>query len=368
MPRTCTLAIDVGGTFTDITFADAATGTTWVAKTPSTPGDLAAGFIASIRKVLSLAGRAPSDVVRVFHGTTTATNAILEGKTPPTALVTTAGFKYVLEIGRHDIPRHGNLYGWSKPVRVFEVTERLDVDGSVLTRFDEEEARAIARQLAQLGIPSVAVVFLHAYANPTHEQRMQAILAEEYPGVLVSLSSEVLPQFREFERSMATALNAAVMPPVSRYVSVLRGALDGDGVRAPLLIMKSDGGVTSAPTCVRQPVQTVLSGPAAGVIGAVSVARAAGFGDLVSIDVGGTSADICLVRGSRPEITKDGMIGPFPLKLPMLDIHTIGAGGGSIASVSAAGRLSVGPRSAGAEPGPVCYGRGGAEPTVPDAH
>src|SRR5215813_13287258 len=179
MPPAGTIAIDVGGTFTDITFADAVTGATWVAKTPSTPEDLSTGFITAVRKVLSLAGRGPADVLRVFHGTTTATNAILEGKTPPTALVTTAGFKYVLEIGRHDIPRHGNLYGWSKPVRpitpdrVFEVTERLDADGSVLTRFDEEEARAVARQLAQLGIPSVAVVFLHAYANPAHEQRMQ---------------------------------------------------------------------------------------------------------------------------------------------------------------------------------------------------
>ena len=374
MTRTCTLAIDVGGTFTDITFTDAASGGLWVAKTPSTPGDLSAGFITAVRKVLALAGRTPGDVLRVFHGTTTATNAILEGKTPPTALVTTSGFKYVLEIGRHDIPRHGNLYGWSKPTRpitperVFEVSERLDVDGSVLTPLDELAARSLARQIGQLGIPAVAVVFLHAYANPAHEQRMQAILAEEHPGVLVSLSSEVLPQFREFERTMATALNAAVMPPVSRYVSVLSAALHREGVQAPLLIMKSDGGVTSAATCVRQPVQTVLSGPAAGVVGAVSVGRSAGFADIISIDVGGTSADICLVREGRPEVTKDGMIGPFPLKLPIVDIHTIGAGGGSIAAVTGAGRLTVGPRSAGAEPGPVCYGRGGGEPTVTDAH
>jgi N-methylhydantoinase A len=371
--KTGTVAIDVGGTFTDVTFADATTGAAWVAKTPSTPGNLSAGFMTAIHKVLALAGREPADIIRVLHGTTTATNAILEGKTPPTALVTTAGFKYVLEIGRHDIPRHGNLYGWSKPTRpitpdrVFEVTERLDANGTVLTPLDENEARQVARQLAQLGVPAVAVVFLHAYANPQHEQRMHAILREEYPDVLVSLSSEVLPQFREFERSMATALNAAVMPPVSRYVSVLREALDADGVRAPLLIMKSDGGVTSAATCIRQPIQTVLSGPAAGVIGAVSVARAAGFKDIISIDVGGTSADICLVRDGRPEITKDGTIGPFPLKLPMIDINTIGAGGGSIAAASG-GRLTVGPRSAGAEPGPVCYGRGGAEPTVTDAH
>ncbi len=375
MSGTGTLAIDVGGTFTDITFADAATGVSWVAKTPSTPDDLSAGFVTAVRKVLALARRRPADVLRVLHGTTTATNAILEGKTPPTALVTTAGFKYVLEIGRHDIPRHGNLYGWSKPTRpitpdrVFEVTERLDAEGAVLAALDAEGARAVARQLAQLGVPSVAIVFLHAYANPAHEQRMAAILRAEYPGVLVSLSSEVLPQFREFERSMATALNAAVMPPVSRYMGVLRGALDAEGVTAPLLIMKSDGGVTSAATCLRLPVQTVLSGPAAGVVGALGVARAAALGDIISIDVGGTSADICLVRGGRPEITKDGMVGPFPLKLPMLDIHTIGAGGGSIAVASGAGgRLTVGPRSAGAEPGPVCYGRGGTEPTVTDAH
>jgi N-methylhydantoinase A len=369
-----TLAIDVGGTFTDVTFADAGTGATWVAKTPSTPGDLSAGFIAAIRKVLALAQRGPGDVIRVLHGTTTATNAILEGKTPPTALVTTAGFKYVLEIGRHDIPRHGNLYGWSKPARpvspdrALEVTERVDHEGRVLIPLDEAEARAVARQLAQLGVPAVAVVFLHAYANPAHEQRMHAILREECPGVLASLSSEVLPQFREFERTMATALNAAVMPPVSRYMSVLREALDGERVKAPLLIMKSDGGVTSAATCVRQPVQTVLSGPAAGVIGALSVARAAGLEDIISIDVGGTSADICLVRGGRPEVTKDGRIGPWPLKLPMIDIHTIGAGGGSIAVAGAGGRLTVGPQSAGAQPGPVCYGRGGTEPTVTDAH
>ncbi|HYB69629.1 MAG TPA: hydantoinase/oxoprolinase family protein, partial [Candidatus Bathyarchaeia archaeon] len=252
--------------------------------------------------------------------------------------------------------------------RVFEVSERLDVDGAVRVELDEAQARAVARQLAQLAIPAVAVVFLHAYANPAHEQRMAAILAEEYPGVLASLSSEVLPQFREFERTMATALNAAVMPPVSRYVSVLREALGVEGVQAPLLIMKSDGGVTSAATCVRQPVQTVLSGPAAGVVGAVAVGRAAGFGDIISIDVGGTSADICLVRQGRPEVTKDGTIGPFPLKLPIVDIHTIGAGGGSIAAVTSAGRLTVGPRSAGAEPGPVCYRRGGTEPTVTDAH
>ncbi len=371
---TGTLAIDVGGTFTDVTLADAATGQTWVTKTPSTPHDLSVGFMTGIQKILVQAGWEPADIVRVFHGTTTATNAILEGKTGPMGLLTTKGFKYVLEIGRHDIPREGNLYGWIKPTRpvtpdrIFEVTERMDVDGQVLTPLDEEECRAAVRRLKQLGLPSIAVVFLHAYINPTHEQLAARIIAEEYPETSVSLSSEVLPQFREFERSMATVLNAAVMPHVSRYLTVLRGKLDAQHMRAPLLIMKSNGGVTSAETAARQAIHTALSGPAAGVIGAVSVALSAGFFNIISIDVGGTSADFCLVRGRQPEITKEAKIGPFPLKIPIIDINTIGAGGGSIAAVLAPSRLEVGPRSAGAEPGPVCYGRGGEEPTVTDAH
>jgi N-methylhydantoinase A len=370
----CTLAIDVGGTFTDVTLADAATGTTWITKTPSTPHDLSVGFMTGIQKVLALGQSGTADIMRVFHGTTTATNAILEGKTAPMGLLTTQGFKYVLEIGRHDIPREGNLYGWIKPTRpvtpdrIFEVHERIDVAGQVLTPFDEDDCRRAVRRLRQLGVASIAVVFLHAYANPLHEQHAARIIAQEYPEAVVSLSSEVLPQFREFERSMATVLNAAVMPHVSRYLNVLRGKLDAAHIGAPLLIMKSNGGVTSAETAARQAIHTALSGPAAGVIGAVSVAHSAGFSNLISIDVGGTSADICLVRDRQPEITKEAKIGPFPLKIPIIDINTIGAGGGSIAAVLAPSRLQVGPRSAGAEPGPACYGRGGEDPTVTDAH
>jgi N-methylhydantoinase A len=370
----CTLAIDVGGTFTDVTLADAVTGNTWITKTPSTPHDLSVGFMTGIQKILTLGGWGPAGIMRVFHGTTTATNAILEGKTAPTGLLTTKGFKYVLEIGRHDIPREGNLYGWIKPTRpvspdrIFEVSERIDVSGQVLTPFDEDDCRRAVRRLRQLGLPSIAVVFLHAYANPLHEQRAAQIIAQEYPDAVVSLSSEVLPQFREFERSMATALNAAVMPHVSRYLNLLRGKLARAQIDAPLLIMKSNGGVTSAETAARQAIHTALSGPAAGVIGAVSVAHSAGFSNIISIDVGGTSADICLVRDRQPEITKEAKIGPFPLKIPIIDINTIGAGGGSIAAVLAPSRLQVGPRSAGAEPGPACYGRGGEEPTVTDAN
>src|SRR5919109_587461 len=371
---TCTLAIDVGGTFTDVTLADATTGKTWITKTPSTPSDLSVGFMNGIQKILTQGGWGPADVVRVFHGTTTATNAILEGKTAPAGLLTTKGVKYVLEIGRHDIPRDGNLYGWIKPTRpvtpdrIFEVDERIDVTGQVLTALDEEDCRRAVRRLKQLGLPSIAVVFLHAYVNPLHEQQAAKIIAQEYPEAAVSLSSEVLPQFREFERSMVTVLNAAVMPHVSRYLSLLRGKLDGARISAPLLIMKSNGGVTSAETAARQAIHTALSGPAAGVIGAVSVAHSAGFSNIISIDVGGTSADICLVRDRQPEITKEAKIGPFPLKIPIIDINTIGAGGGSIAALLAPTRLEVGPRSAGAEPGPACYGRGGEEPTVTDAN
>jgi N-methylhydantoinase A len=211
-------------------------------------------------------------------------------------------------------------------------------------------------------------VFLHAYANPWHEQQAARIIAQEYPEAVVSLSSEVLPQFREFERSMATVLNAAVMPQVSRYLNLLRGKLNAARIGAPLLVMKSNGGVTSAETAARQAIHTALSGPAAGVIGAVSVAHSAGFSNIISIDVGGTSADICLVRDRQPEITTEAKIGPFPLKIPIIDINTIGAGGGSIATVLAPSRWEVGPRSAGAEPGPACYGRGGEDPTVTDAH
>jgi N-methylhydantoinase A len=370
----CTLAVDVGGTFTDVTLADAATGKTWITKTPSTPHDLSIGFMTGIQKILTQGDWGPAQILRVFHGTTTATNAILEGKTAPMGLLTTKGFKYVLEIGRHDIPRDGNLYGWIKPTRpvtpdrIFEVSERIDVAGQVLTALDEDDCRRAVRRLKQLGLPSIAVVFLHAYVNPSHEQRAASIIAQEYPDAAVSLSSDVLPQFREFERSMATVLNAAVMPHVSRYLTMLRGKLNAQQIGAPLLIMKSNGGVTSADIAARQAIHTALSGPAAGVIGAVSMAHSAGFSNIISIDVGGTSADICLVRDRQPEITKDAKIGPFPLKIPIIDINTIGAGGGSIAAVLPPSRLEVGPRSAGAEPGPVCYGRGGAEPTVTDAN
>ena len=368
------IALDVGGTFTDVALVHEASGRLWVTKTPTTPHDPSAGFMAGIDRALRLAGIEAAALRHVLHGTTTATNAILEGKGAAIGLLTTAGFRDVLEIGRHDIPRRANMFAWVKPARpvapelIFEIGGRVTVDGAELEPLDEEAVRAAARRLRAAGVDSIAVCFLHSYANSAHERRARALLLEEHPGGAVSLSSEVLPVFREFERSMGTVLNAYVQPLVGRYVARLVGELRPRGIRAPLSIMKSNGGVIGADVVRTQAIHTALSGPAAGVIGARRIGEAAGFDDLISVDVGGTSADVCLVRGGEAEVTTEGRVGAWPLHVPMIDIHTIGAGGGSIARVTEDGTLTVGPESAGAQPGPVCYGAGGEEPTVTDAH
>jgi N-methylhydantoinase A len=368
------IALDVGGTFTDVALVHEASGRLWVTKTPTTPDDPSTGFIGGIDKALRLAGVEPAALRHVLHGTTTATNAILEGKGAPTGLLTTAGFRDVLEIGRHDIPRRANMFAWVKPRRpvspelIFEIGGRVAVDGAELEPLDEAAVRTAARRLREAGVDSVAVCFLHGYANAEHERRAGALLLAEHPRCAVSLSSDVLPVFREFERSMGTVLNAYVQPLVGRYVGRLAERLRGRGITAPLSIMKSNGGVIGADVVQTQAIHTALSGPAAGVIGARRIGEAAGFADLISVDVGGTSADVCLIRGGEAEVTVEGRIGSWPLHVPMIDIHTIGAGGGSIARVTEDGTLTVGPESAGAQPGPVCYGAGGEEPTVTDAH
>jgi N-methylhydantoinase A len=254
------------------------------------------------------------------------------------------------------------------PEHIFEVGGRIGPDGRELAPLDEAAVRSAARAIATQGIGSIAVVMLHSYANPAHERRVAAILAEELPGALVSLSAEVLPVFREYERSMTTILNATVMPVVSTYVERLDARIAERGIAAPLLLMKSSGGVTSARSVRRAPVETALSGPAAGAVGAAYIGAGAGHPNVIGIDIGGTSADISLIHGGEPGLTTNGRIGGWPVGLPMVDMVTIGAGGGSIARVSDAGVLTVGPQSAGAAPGPVCYRRGGVEPTVTDAH
>jgi len=368
------LGLDIGGTFTDVVMADRETGALWTTKTPSTPADPSLSFFNGIEQIMSLAGARPAGIASVLHGSTIATNAVLEAKGARTGMITTAGFKYVLEIGRHEIPRKENLFGWIKPARpippryIMEVPERVRVDGSIETALDEAACRAAAKRLKALGVEAIAIVFLHSFANPAHESRAAEIVAEEYPQADISLSSVVLPVFREYERAMATALNAYLQRLVGRYVGKLGAGLRQRDVAAPLLIMRSNGGVFGPLEASRRAIEMALSGPAAGVIGAGHVAALAGFGNAICIDIGGTSADVSVIRGGRAQVTTEGEIGPFPLNLPLIDIHTVGAGGGSIARVTSTGSLVVGPQSAGAEPGPACYGRGGTRPTVTDAN
>ncbi|MGA3005459.1 MAG: hydantoinase/oxoprolinase family protein [Acetobacteraceae bacterium] len=367
------IGIDTGGTFTDVTILDRRNGVIRTAKTPTTPHDPSQGFAHAARDGLAVMQATPAEVSRVLHGTTVATNLILESKGPPVAMLVTAGFRSVLEIGRQDIPRSGSLFEWVKPKRpvpprlIWEIPGRIDHLGNEIQPLDEAAVRAAARAIAAAGITAIAVVFIHCYANPAHERRAAELIAAEHPSALVSLSSDVLPVFREYERAMTTVLNIYVMPAISAYVGQLEQRLTDQDIAAPLLLMKSSGGVTSARTVRRTPVETVLSGPAAGVVGANFIGQSAGFSDIIGIDIGGTSADISLIHHGQPGMTMAGKVADWPVGRPMLDITTIGAGGGSIARVSVEGALTVGPHSAGAVPGPVCYGKGGTEPTVTDA-
>ena len=370
----CVVAVDVGGTFTDIALADLDAGQLWTTKTPTTPHDQSQGFATGVAKVLQQAGKAPEDVVATLHGSTVATNMIIERKGSPLALLTTTGCRYVLHIGRHDVPKSAHMYLWVKPPRlvtpehIYEVAERLDHTGAVQQPLDEVACVALLRRLQEQRFPVIAISLLHSYANPIHEQRLKALCAQYLPDTPLSVSSEVLPQFREYERTMATVLNAYVLPHVGSYYGRLERRMHDMQVRAPLLIMKSNGGMASAAAAATQPVLTVLSGPAAAVVGAIAVARQAGFTRCISIDVGGTSADVCLAEEEKPALTIEGEVADLPLPFPMIDVHSIGAGGGSIARCTSSGGLQVGPESAGADPGPVCYDHGGREPTITDAH
>ena len=368
------VAVDIGGTFTDITLQDIETGEAWTAKTPSTPYDPSEAFITGVLLALGQAGRSPTEIGRVLHGTTVATNLILEGRVASTALLTTAGFRHVLEIGRADLPRRDNLWSWVKPKRpvppslVFEAAGRMDANGLELQALDTEAVRNAARAANDAGVKAIAICFLHAFANPAHERQALEILRTEVPHLALSASSDVLPIIREYERSMATVLNVGVMPAVSTYIERLEARLKDASISAPLLLMKSNGGVAGAAAIRRAPVQTALSGPAAGVVGARMIAEAAGIQDIITVDIGGTSADICLMSKGKIGLTQTGRVGPWPLSLPMIDMVTIGAGGGSIAQCQTDGTLTVGPHSAGADPGPASYGRGGSAATVTDAH
>jgi N-methylhydantoinase A len=367
------VAVDIGGTFTDIALHDARTGEIWRAKTPSVPNDPSQAFLTGVRLALEEAGRAAPTLGRVLHGTTVATNMILEDKGAKAALVTTEGFRHVLTIGRQDIPRRANYLAWVKPPRpvpasrVLEVRERIGSGGAVVEPLDEASVHEAAEACRALGVEAIAVCLLHSFANPAHERRVAEILRRRLPGVAVTASSDVLPVVREYERSLATVLNAIVMPGVATYVGRIERRLGDEQVSAPVLYMQSNGGVAGGATIRRAPALTALSGPAAGVVGARDVAAACGLADIITVDIGGTSADICLIKDGAIQLTQQGHVGEWPLPLPMVDMVTIGAGGGSIARV-ADGTLTVGPQSAGAEPGPAAYGRGGERATVTDAH
>ncbi|RIQ14538.1 hydantoinase/oxoprolinase family protein [Jiangella rhizosphaerae] len=372
------IGIDTGGTFTDVVAVDEETGRQASTKTPSTPADPAEGFMAGVHKILDLLGARGSDVAAVVHGTTVATNRLLEGKVDHLGFVTTEGYAHVLEIARQSVPDgYGNSYFWVKPPRIVPadlvrtVGGRLAYDGSELRPFSEDDAVAAARFFRDRGITTVGVCFLHSYANPEHELRMRDVLAREHPDAVVSVSAEVLREYREYERSVTTLVDAAVKPSIARYVGTIAerlATLDPAGERPPFYVMKSNGGVLSADEVVRQPISTVLSGPAAGALGAAVVAEAAGFGSVLTLDGGGTSTDVAVVVDGHPALTTEGSVGAYPSKIPMIDVVTVGAGGGSVAWLSPEGTLKVGPRSAGADPGPLCYGTGGTEPTVTDAH
>jgi len=368
------LALDVGGTFTDVILAERSGVRLWVAKSASVPSDPASGFFGGVDKILEQSQVGVGAIAMVLHGSTVATNAILEGKSARTGLVTTAGFRHVLEIGRAEIPRAANLYGWVKPKRpirardIFEVPGRIRLDGSESRPLDEAAIEAVAEQIAARELEAVAVAFLHSYANPAHERRAGELLRARLPGVEIALSVDVLPLFREYERMTATVLNAAVQPVVGRYIGRLSEGLEARGIGAPLFIMKSNGGTCPPDEAARGGVHMALSGPAAGARGAAHLGRLAGFDDILTVDMGGTSADVALIRGGEPAVTSAGRIGEHPLALPIIDIHTIGAGGGSIAAVAAHGAIRVGPESAGADPGPAAYGKRGTLPTVTDAN
>jgi N-methylhydantoinase A len=373
--RRIRIGVDTGGTFTDVVAVDEDSGELVALKTPSTPVDPADGFLTGIRKALAAMGAGPQDLASVSHGTTVATNQLLTGDVSELGFVTTEGFEHLLEIGRQSVPDgYGNSYFWVKPPRIVPadlvraVGGRLDHRGNQVRPFDEASARTAAAWLRSAGTRAVGVCFLHAYANPVHELRMREILAQEHPEAVVSLSHEVLSEYREYERAMTTLVDAAVKVRVAAYVTRLRSELTRfAGREVPFHIMKSNGGVLSAAEVVAQPVTTVLSGPAAGALGASVVLHAAGYQRVLTLDGGGTSTDVSVVRDGEPAVTTEGTVGAYPCRVPMIDIVTVGAGGGSVAWLAPEGALKVGPRSAGADPGPMCYGRGGAEPTVTDA-
>ncbi len=367
------IGVDVGGTFTDFYAVDAASGDVRLFKHPSTPANPSNAIVEGLEAMTSEFGIAPKSVERIGHGTTVATNALIQRSGGKVALITTKGFRDLLEIGRQTRPHMYSLQIdhpdplVSRELR-FEIAERLLADGSVHVALDGDDALRLAAKIRKEKVDAVAVCFLFAHVNPMHEREVGAALLEAAPGLPVSLSSDVQPEFREYERFSTTVLNAYLQPVFGAYLENLHSSIDKTYGSASLGIYQSSGGMMSVDTARRFPVRTALSGPAAGAVGAVHVARQAKRPNVITLDMGGTSADVALVRNYDAGIGHDRKVAEFPVRLPMVDVHTVGAGGGSIAWFDKDGLVKVGPKSAGADPGPACYGRGGTEPAVTDAN
>ena len=380
------LGVDIGGTFTDATLIDEATGDVRICKVSSTPDDPSRGFLEAVERILREAEVAPADVGYVVHGTTVATNAIIEGKLAPTGFITTDGFQDMLEIARQIRPSLYDIH-FQKPkplvprYRCFGVPQRLDAHGDVVVPLDEDALRGTAEALKREGVESLAVCFLHSYVNSDHERRAGEILSAALPNVRISLSADIAPEFREYFRASTTIINAGIQPIVARYLDRIESRLRESGLLAELLIMQSSGGVFTFAAAAEKPVYMVESGPAAGVIATSFLGETLGHRNLISFDMGGTTAKTGLIQDGTPGVTKDYEVGSaasssehgakaagYPIRTAVIDLVEIGAGGGSIAWVDGGGVLRVGPQSAGADPGPAAYGKGGREPTITDAN
>jgi N-methylhydantoinase A len=367
------IGCDVGGTFTDFFAFDDTTGRSCVHKTPSTPENPGAAILDGLRAICSAQNIAPDTIARLAHGTTVATNALIQRRGAPVGLITTKGFRDLLEIGRQIRPKLYDLKAdYPEPLAPrhcrFEITERVGAEGQVLTPLSDGEIDLIVEKVVASKVKAVAVCLLFAFINPDHEQRIGAALRAAAPDIEVSLSSDVQPEFREYERFSTTVLNAYLQPLLGRYMTYLSQELSELAPNAKLGINQSSGGLMSSERARVYPIRTALSGPAAGVVGAGFIGRAAGREDVITLDMGGTSADVCLIRNGEAGVDFDQSVAEFPIRLPMIDVHTVGAGGGSIAWFDRDGLLKVGPASAGADPGPACYGAGGQDPTVSDAN
>ena len=370
------LGVDVGGTFTDLLLVNEKSGQTWKAKVSSTPADQSIGVLHGIERVCGLAGIQPSDIRDVMHGTTVATNTVLTATGARVGLVTTKGYRQVLQIARSFVP--GGLGGWviynkSLPMAPLSLTieadERVGTKGDVVDALNEDKLRTDLVALGTKGIEALTVSLINSFANDTHEKRIRAIAAEVLPGIPVSLSSEVVPEMQEYERTVTTVANSYVRPRVQRYVANLRDKLASKAKDVNLHILRSDGGLASSQSAADYPVNLLMSGPAGGVSGALWVAVQAGFPNLLTVDVGGTSTDVALIMNGEPRLRRETSVGDVTVRASSVDIRTVGAGGGSIAHVpDLTGALRVGPQSAGADPGPAAYGKGGTEPTVTDAN